>query len=624
MVHALDTIKLPTSDFSTQDSMVKVSLGTGATAMRPSRTFTCSHTGETFTFHEGDKKTKDDLNKFIAVCNKKKAEGFKTIKAVQGAWKGALQQAPDNEWMILEDTERYGITKPPKPRITPDPNRMMFGRITRVKGDIVYLRDSILGLVPYLKIADSKYRNFPYVPVKDKNGKNVVEPYYAWVIKKEKEFEKENPSLLAKAREKMSPDAIASIQAGKYTYAFDAAQVGQVPLEISNNELLDEARYSLSGDDTRNTFKVISPKAPVFVYLKDLNYVSASPRMMNQGQTVKSEGVASKKFRYRLPLMLNYDSNFFIPVKKLKKLSDGRFEVKETSRVFSIVNDKIIPVSQRIPAGMILSGKVAAPVVEKTFSFVIINDNPKRTIFVKRNHVEEMLSNWEGGDIMDFHGGTLDFAGARVTPSIIGAGIEGGERFVGFDSNADIPADMFDNTKMYFNFESNVQVAENMFDNTKIDLSFDADDDEEVSNAIGDFFKKIFKRKNKEVTREQAERIADPNKVEYSPDEVQVMYEKSGTNRPFKDWLKSDESKTFFNALTNVGYALLLKQSQGGLAPNQTTAPDSTDNYQGDPNLRDDEDKKILGMHPVTFGVVSILGLTAIGIGIYFIAKKGK
>lgn len=641
MVHALDSVRLSKEDFSTKDGSQKVSLGENVTGIRPNRTFTCLHTGDTFTFFEGDKKTKDDLNKFITDCKKKKQEGFKTISPVYGVWKGALQQAPDNEWMVIEDTERYGITKPPKPRITPDPNKMMIGKSTRVKGEIVYLRDSILGFVPYLKITAGKSTNFPYVPVKNNEGKLVVEPYYAWVIKHEKEFAN-NPDTLSKAKSKMGIDVIASIEAGKYTYAFNAAQIGQIPLEVSNNEILDDVRYSVSGDDTRNMYKVITPKAPVFVFMKDVDYVSASPRLLNQGYKVKAKGVVSKNFRYRLGQMLNYDGSYLFPVKKLKKLDDGSYQVLETARPVSIVNDKIIPVKQRIPKGMILKGKTVTPVVEKKFSFIVLSDNDRRTLFVKKNHVQEMISEmssgFEGGDIIDFHGGTLDFSG---TTNII-SGVDGTERFLGFDSNADIPSDMFDNTKMYFNFgsnvdvpenmfdntgvyfnfESNVQVSENMFDNTKIDLSFDADNQEEVSNAFGDLFKKIFKRK-REITKEQAKKIADPNKVEYSPKEIQVMYEKSGTKKPFKDWLKSDDSKQFFNAITNVGYAILLGKVQGNVQ-NQTLPPDSLDNYEGygNPNLDKDDDKKILGLHPVTFGIVSVLGLTALGFGIYFIAKK--
>lgn len=692
MAHELDKHQLNRNDFKFVDIFNKG---------KKTRNWTCLHTDDTFTYTDGDGKTSNDLKGFLDKCMMAKKEGKKTIK--EYGYMGTLQQAPDNRWMILQDTERFGIKKTSdgKATVIPDPSKVALGRISQVTGEIVYLKDSIMGLTPYLKITGGRVGNYPYVPLKDsKTDKLVFEPYYAWVIRNEKSFQTENPELLATAKSKMGQDAVASIQTNKYTYAFDAAEAGQVDLETANNELLDDVRYSVSGD-TRNLFKVVKNNAPVFVYDKDKNIVVATPRRLERGKKVRGIGKANKKFRYRLPKMLNYEGNLFIPVRYLKKSGNDNYEVKMAARAISIADGKITPLGNPLAVGTVLSGVVTSPVVEKNFSFIILEDSKERTYFMKKNHLEEMLANsdgldsyeltwggnqalinsykdattsgFEGGDIEDFHGGDVNFAGAdrfsknvsradlwsgaaganRFSPSISRAdlwsgvvgskwgsakqiwNIDGNETVIGFDSNVDIPSDEFDNTEMYFNMDTNEKVLGDFYDNTKIDLSFDgaifdAESDEETSNAFGDWFKNLFKKKDKkgeavEVTPEVARELADRNKVEYKPEEVQALYEKSGTNKPFREWLKSGESKQFLNTLSQIGYALLLNKSQGGIAPDKSTSPDAG-TYQGGGDYGGGspsrEDKKILGMHPVTFGVVAAVTLLAVGVGVYFIAKK--
>jgi len=670
MAHELDKAQLNRNDFKFVDVFNKG---------KKTRTWTCLHTDNTFTYTDGDGKTSKDLRVFLDDCMLAKKEGKNTIK--EFGYAGTLKQAPDNKWMIIQDTERFGINKTSdgKATVIPDPAKIALGRMTQVIGEIVYLKDSIMGFTPYLKITSGKTGKYPYVPLKDaKTDKLIFEPYYAWVIKNEKIYQTENPELLATAKSKMGQDVVASIQANKYSYAFDAAESGQVDLETANNELLDEVRYSISGD-TRNLFKVTKDKAPVFVFDKDKNIVVATPRRLEKGKKIRGLGKVSKNFRYRLPKMLNYEGNFFIPTRYLKKLGNDNYEVKFAARPISIVNGKIIPLNSPLSVGTVLSGIVTSPIVEKDFSFIIIEDNKNLTFFMKKNHLEEMLANFvddsyeltwggnqslinaykdatskfEGGDVEDFYGGDVNFVGedrfsSKVSKADLWSGvagskygsakeiwtIDGAEKVVGFDSNVDIPSDEFDNTQMYFNMDSNEKVLGDFYDNTKVDLSFDGvvfdvESDEETSNAFGDWFKNLFKKKDKkgevEITPEVARELADKNKVEYKPEEVQALYKKSGTNKPFNEWLKSSESKQFLNTLSQIGYTLLLNKSQGGIAPDKSVSPDAGD-YKGGGNYGRDSsstgDKKILGMHPVTFGVVAALALIGVGIGVYFIAKK--
>lgn len=500
MAYLLDTKMLNPKKYSYKDIIDEKT-------NRKTRTWTCNQTGATFTYSWGDDKKVSDLVDFVNKCEKDIKEGKKIIKEIGST----LPQAPDNQWMILQNTNVYGISnKSGNPKIVAEPNKGI-ARITPVTGEIVYLKDTVLGLTPFLKVVGSKVSdNYPYVPIKEKD-KLVIEPYYVWVIKNEGEYAKSNPELLAKAKDSLGEDYINVVKSGKYSYAFDGSKPkNQISLEDAGNSVLNAVSYSFVGNDR---------------------------------------------------LMKSYN--------------------------------------QAIG-----------------------------------------YSAFEGGDIEDFRGGDVNFDGNtnRVYPKmrILVAGIPPRKHVASsFDSDADIPDAMEDNTEMYFNIDANSNdVSFNMdastnevsfnIDGSTNEVSFNFSDDEDSSGADG-WFKRLFKRKKgTDVTPDVAKAIADPKKVEYTPEEVQVMYEKSGTKKPLKDWLKSDDSKKFLNNLAQFGYALLLTKAQGGSAPSKSNAPDARDsegNNQGSfPN--GDEDKKILGMHPVTFGITAASAMLVLGVGAWLIFRK--
>ena len=504
MAHILDSKTLNPKNYSFKDTFDEKT-------NRKTRVWICNHTDDKFVYSWGDKKTIDDLKVFMSNCEKAMKEGKKTIKAV-GA---TLPQAPDNEWIILQDTNLFGISKPPIQKIVKDPSKAL-GRIDRVKGEIVYLKDRVLGLTPFLKVVDNKVNDkFPYVPVKEKD-KLMFEPYYIYVLKNQKDYETSNPELLAKAKAAFGEEFVSIIQSGKYSYAFDGSKPkNQISLEDAGNSVLNAVSYSFVGSD----------------------------RLMKS----YNEAVGYSAF--------------------------------------------------------------------------------------------------EGGDIEDFRGGDVNFDGSgnsqrvypRVLPRLSPNRLSPDRREKsGFDSDADIPDAMEDNTKMYFNIDADSNdVSFNMdastnevsfnIDGSTNEVSFNFSDDEDYSGADG-WLKRLFKRKKgTEVNPDTAKAIADPKKVEYTPEEVQVMYEKSGTKKPLKDWLKSDESKKFLNNLAQFGYALLLTKAQGGSAPSKSNAPDARDNDNKNnqvsfPNA--DEDKKILGMHPVTFAVTAASTALVLGIGAWLIFRR--
>lgn len=626
----------------------KFSLNETTVKDKMTRTWTCKSSGDTFVINEGDDSYGDLMN-FKAKCESKSAASIKEVIRVGVS---SLKQAPDNQWMVLEDTEKFGITKAPKSTIVSDPKKKLISRITQVKGQLVYLKDS-KGLTPYIKLSDSKDKKFPYIPVKDSKDRLMVEPYYAWILKHEKEFEKENPSKLNLARKKMGVDDIAKIKSGNYTYAFDAAEAGQIDLETADNELLDNVRYSMSGD-TRGLFVVAKPNTRVFIFDKEKGIVSLSNNVLKEGRKIRGVAQVEKEFSYKLPEMLNFDSNSFYPVNKLEKATDTQYQVKKGGLPLVITNGKSSVGRIPLVVGKKLSGTVLTPIISKTFSFVMLDDNKKFSMFVLRNNLNTMVSSmdaindkyelsigneyrltnsvekanssFEGGDIEDFHGGDVNFSGAMKREFL---SLNGTEKFLGFDNNENIP-DYEDNTTMYFNMDSNVLVLGSDYDNTKLDLSFDANDEEEVSNAIGDFFKDLFNKGKGELseklTESQAKKIADPNKVEYTPQEVQAMYKKSGSDKPLKDWLKSDASKDFLKNLSNIGYLLLLNKTQGGLAPTPNVKTDSEGNNikesDDDNDNSNDSENTILGMHPITFGVVASVSVIGLGVVAWFIFRK--
>ncbi len=88
-------------------------------------------------------------------------------------------------------------------------------------------------------------------------------------------------------------------------------------------------------------------------------------------------------------------------------------------------------------------------------------------------------------------------------------------------------------------------------------------------------------------------------------------YAKSGSSKPFKEWLNQDSTKNLIAAAGNVAAAYLAGQNIG-----------KQDILDKDKNI--EEEKKILGLSPVNFGVgVAIISVIAI-IGTIWYVKKNK
>ena len=142
---------------------------------------------------------------------------------------------------------------------------------------------------------------------------------------------------------------------------------------------------------------------------------------------------------------------------------------------------------------------------------------------------------------------------------------------------------------------------------------------EEQSNTIGDWFKETF---GGQPTDKEKEALADPNKVVYTPAEAAKLHAASGSKAPFKEWVTKDSTIAFLTSLANLGAGVLINKNQGTTLQTQTGGVNPDGTPEKDEDIKNDE-KTILGMHPVTFTFVTV-GTLAIIIGsVLYFSKKG-
>jgi len=116
-----------------------------------------------------------------------------------------------------------------------------------------------------------------------------------------------------------------------------------------------------------------------------------------------------------------------------------------------------------------------------------------------------------------------------------------------------------------------------------------------------------------------------PNVV--SAESMQKAYKSSGSKRPFRDWLYSEDGKGIVNELTKFVNVLVNPQTVTGGSTGSTsggstgsTSGGSNTGTQGDEDEK--EETKILGMSPITFGIVSLLTIAVTSFVAYKIIKS--
>jgi len=116
------------------------------------------------------------------------------------------------------------------------------------------------------------------------------------------------------------------------------------------------------------------------------------------------------------------------------------------------------------------------------------------------------------------------------------------------------------------------------------------------------------------------EKISDPNTYIVDAQTMNQAYQQSGSKTPFKDWLGTEGGRGVVNEFTKLVSALVnpVQYGENGLPIGNTTEKDNE-------KEKITAETKILGMSPVTFGIVAF-GVIAIGsiIAIKMMQNKAK
>jgi hypothetical protein len=104
---------------------------------------------------------------------------------------------------------------------------------------------------------------------------------------------------------------------------------------------------------------------------------------------------------------------------------------------------------------------------------------------------------------------------------------------------------------------------------------------------------------------------------------AQKAYKSSGSKRPFRDWLRSEDGKGIVNELTKFVNVLVNPQTVTGGSTGSTSGG-STNGSNTVPKEEDKKETKILGMSPITFGIVSLLTIAVTSFVAYKIIKSKK
>lgn len=118
-----------------------------------------------------------------------------------------------------------------------------------------------------------------------------------------------------------------------------------------------------------------------------------------------------------------------------------------------------------------------------------------------------------------------------------------------------------------------------------------------------------------EENQDALAKISDPNVDLVDAETMKKAYKQSGSRKTFRDWISSESGRGVLNELTNLVNVLVNRNQTGvkfGEAPSDKELESLKDKD------KDKEETKILGMSPVTFGIVAI-GVIAIG---SFVAYK--
>lgn len=164
----------------------------------------------------------------------------------------------------------------------------------------------------------------------------------------------------------------------------------------------------------------------------------------------------------------------------------------------------------------------------------------------------------------------------------------------------------------------NESLLDGLTENTSL---LNANGEEDYSNGIGDWLKRTFGKKEE---KKALEAIANPETDIVDAKTMVQAHKESGSDRPLRDWLRSGGGKEFLKTVLDVATVFLAKKEEKQAEKSDKTETKST--TQTDTKTDDKKDGKevkILGMTPVTFGIVTV-GVLALTSVIVIVAMRKK
>jgi hypothetical protein len=161
-------------------------------------------------------------------------------------------------------------------------------------------------------------------------------------------------------------------------------------------------------------------------------------------------------------------------------------------------------------------------------------------------------------------------------------------------------------------------INESLLDGLTENTSLLNADGEDYSNGIGDWFKKTFNKKNKS-DKKASEVIANPQTDIVEAKVIVEAHKESGSKKPLREWLSSGGVKEFTKAALDVATVLLAKKDD----KKEDADKEKSDSTDKGVDEKGEKEVKILGMSPITFGIVTV-GVLALTSVIVIVAMRKK
>jgi hypothetical protein len=153
----------------------------------------------------------------------------------------------------------------------------------------------------------------------------------------------------------------------------------------------------------------------------------------------------------------------------------------------------------------------------------------------------------------------------------------------------------------------NTDLLSGLTENTSLlgaDGYSDADGDTEYSNTIGDWFKGVFGKKDKDSA---LNKIADPNVALVDAKTMDKAYKESGSGTTFREWISSEKGRNLIDSVTKFASVFINPTNPkdlGNVGDGSGSGSGSGSGGSGSGGGKPSE-TKILGMSPITFGIVA-------------------